>query len=65
MNKIKYVFVCILSFSLLITCIQPAFSQEKEAKPKKSKTQKADDLFNRAQYNAAMEQYKKKFVKQR
>jgi peptidoglycan-associated lipoprotein len=64
MNKIKYVFVCILSFSLLITCIQPAFSQEKEAKPKKSKTQKADDLFNRAQYNAAMEQYKKKFVKQ-
>ncbi|MEO5572767.1 MAG: OmpA family protein [Bacteroidia bacterium] len=63
MNKIKYLFVCFLSFSMLASSIQPAFSQEKEAKSKKSKTQKADELFNRVQYSSAMEQYKKKYVK--
>jgi peptidoglycan-associated lipoprotein len=61
MNKIKYVFVCILSLSL-ITFIAQAQSTPK--KPK-SKTQKADDLFDRVQYNAAMEQYKKYYVKQK
>src|SRR6185436_5319691 len=63
MKKMKNIFVCILSLSVLISCSQSVFSQSKESKPK-SKTQKADELFDRAQYNSAMEQYKKKYVKQ-
>ncbi len=58
MKKLQYLLVCVLSLSL----VTGAFGDDK---PKKSKTPKADEKFERGMYSDAMELYKKCYAKQK
>ncbi|MFI5218661.1 MAG: OmpA family protein [Bacteroidia bacterium] len=59
MNKIKNLLLCLISLTILTVNTDAA------PKAKKSKTAKADALYNRELYSQAMELYKKSYVKQK
>lgn len=58
MNKIKYLLFCVLTLSIFV-------SADAEPKAKKSKTAKADALYNRNLFTQANELYKKSYAKQK